>query len=56
MARKLTIHTRFGKMEYGLRFNEDVVYEEKSDSIKFIDIFYIKFDRRKIFVYIKEIW
>ena len=56
MARKFTIHRRMGIIESGLRFNEDVVYKEESDSIKFVEMFYIKFDRRKIFATIKEIW
>jgi hypothetical protein len=56
MARKLAIHRRFGKIEGGLRLNEDIVYKEKSDSIKFVDMFYMKFDRRKIFATMKDLW
>ncbi len=44
---KLALHCILGRIEEGLRLNEDITYKSTIDSIRFIDTFYITFSRGK---------
>ena len=44
---KLVVHEHLGRINEGVRFNEEIAYKKSIDSVRFIDTFYIKEQKGK---------
>ena len=44
---KLVVHGHLGRINEGVRFNEEITYRKSIDGVRFIDTFYIREQKGK---------